>query len=107
MPKAILLTMETTVSLDGGIRDRLVALATRHGCTTEEEIAAMVAAAEEREFWDEVSTRYADIQAAGTDVVLHDDYPEYAHLRVGDVAAEGKHSDRHGIGSLHQWRPMW
>jgi hypothetical protein len=89
----MLMTMKTTVSLDSGVRDRLAALAIHHGRTMGEEIAAMVAVAEEREFWDEVSARYADIQAAGMDVVVHDDYPEYAHLRVGDVPAEGEHND--------------
>jgi hypothetical protein len=89
----MLIGMKTTVSLDSGVRDRLAALAIRHGRTMGEEIASMVEATEAQEFWNEVTTRYADVQAAGMDVVVHDDYPEYAHLKVGDVPAEGEHND--------------
>jgi len=92
MAYAMLVAMKTTVSLDGDVRDRLAALAARHRRTMGDQIAAMVEAAEKREFWDRVSSGYADVQTVGGDVVIHDDYPEYAHLRVGEIPAEGDHN---------------
>jgi len=93
MAYAMLVAMKTTVSLDAGVRDRLAALAARHRRTMGEQIAAMVEAAEERDFWDRVSSGYAEIQAVGADVVIHDDYREYAHLRVGEIPSEGEHNE--------------
>ncbi len=93
MAIAMLSGMKTTVSLDTETRDRLAALATLHGRTMGEQIAAMVEAAEDQDFWNQVSRGYADIQAVGADVVVHDDYPEYAHLSAGEIPAEGDHNE--------------
>jgi len=84
--------MKTTISLDAAVRDRLASLAVRHGRTMGEQIVVMIEAAEEQEFWVNVSAGYADIAAGGVEIVVHDDYPEYAHLRVEPVAAEGGHN---------------
>jgi predicted transcriptional regulator len=92
MPIDMLVAMKTTVSLESSLRDRLAELAARHGRTMGEQIAAMVEVAEGHDFWDRVSAGYADL-AQGVEVVVHDDYPEYAHLRVGRIAAEGEHNE--------------
>jgi hypothetical protein len=79
--------MKTTVSLDSDLRDRLAASAARHNRTMAEEIEALLEAADEREFWVNVQRGYA----VG-DVMIDDDYPEYAHLSVGKIPAEGAHN---------------
>jgi hypothetical protein len=71
------------------VRDRLALLAARHGRTMGEQIAVMVERAEYDLFWSDAAAGYDD----GSRVVVHDDYPEYAHLRRPDVAAEGQHND--------------
>jgi hypothetical protein len=58
-----------------------------------EEIAALAEAANERDFWDGVSAGYADVQWATGPEVVQDEYPEYAHLGVGDIPAEGPHNE--------------
>jgi hypothetical protein len=93
MPSTMLLGMKTTISVTGDVRDRLARLARRHGRSLGEEIAALVEAAEAAAFWDRVAEGYADMQERGLAVVMHDDYPEYAHLRVGALPAEGEHND--------------
>jgi hypothetical protein len=90
MPISMLTGMKTTVSLTDEVRDRLAALAARHGRTMGEEIAAMVERAEYDVFWADVEAGY---EGGGMRVVIHDDYPEYAHLRRPDVPAEGEHND--------------
>jgi len=89
MPASMLAGMKTTVSLTDEVRNRLAALAARHGRTMGEEIAAMVERAEYDVFWADVALGYEGAMR----VVVHDDYPEYAHLRRPDVPAEGEHND--------------
>jgi hypothetical protein len=52
-----------------------------------------VEAAEAAEFWDEVAKGYAETYERDLAVVVHDEYPEYAHLRIGPLPAEGEHND--------------
>jgi hypothetical protein len=90
--------MKTTVSLEAELRDRLAALAARRGRTMGAQIAAMVQAAEEEDFWDGVSAGYAETGRTNLDVVVNDDYPEHAHLRVGDIHAQGAHNEEPARG---------
>src|SRR5262252_4059217 len=72
MPASMLAGMKTTVSLTDEVRNRLAALAARHGRTMGEEIAAMVERAEYDVFWADVALGYEGAMR----VVVHDDYPE-------------------------------
>jgi hypothetical protein len=85
--------MKTTISVSGEVRDRLASLAHRHGRSLGEQIEAMLEAAEATAFWDRVAQGYADASERGLTAVVHDDYPEYAHLRVGPIPAEGEHNE--------------
>jgi predicted transcriptional regulator len=93
MPKTMLDGMKTTVSLTDEVRNRLAALAARNGRTMGEEIAAMVDRAEYDVFWADVAAGYDDAASAGVPMVVHDDYPEYAHMRRPEVPAEGAHNE--------------
>ena len=84
--------MKTTISVSGDVRDRLARLARQHGRSLGEEIAALVDAAEAAAFWDGVTQGYAETYERDLAVVVHDEYPEYAHLRVGPLPAEGEHN---------------
>jgi hypothetical protein len=69
---------KTTISVDSRVRDRLAALAARHGRPLGEEIEVLLDIAEQGEFWLRVSAGYAHDPA----VAAHDEFPEYADLPV-------------------------
>jgi hypothetical protein len=83
--------MKTTISVSARTRDRLAALASRHGRTLGEQLDVLIDEAEERTFWADVSHGYAAVPS-GLDVVVDDEYPEYSQHRVGPIAAEGDHN---------------
>lgn len=68
---------KTTISIESMIRDRLAALAARHGRPLGEEIAVLLDIAERQDFWLQVSAGYAHDPATGH---ADDDFPEYADL---------------------------
>lgn len=57
------MTATTTMKLSVEVRDRLMALADRHGRTLGAELAALVAEAEEREWWRNAKLAAARLQA--------------------------------------------
>ena len=69
---------KTTISVDSEVRDRLAALAEKHGRPMGEEISLLIDLAEARDFWTEVSVGYSHGAADETSDV--DEFPEYAHL---------------------------
>jgi len=91
MPIDMLLSMKTTISVSTRTRDRLAALASRHERTLGEQLDALIDEAEERAYWDDVSAGYAALPR-GLDIVVADEYPEYAEHRVGPIPADGDHN---------------
>jgi PemK-like, MazF-like toxin of type II toxin-antitoxin system len=78
MPKDVLVGMaKTTISLDTTVRDRLAALARRHGRPLGEELAVLLHYAEGREFWDEVSVGCAHPDPSEEPA---EEFPEYRAL---------------------------
>jgi hypothetical protein len=83
--------MKTTISVSTRTRDRLAALASRHERTLGDQLDALLDEAEDRAYWDDVSAGYAALPPE-LDVVVADEYPEYAHHRVGPIPADGEHN---------------
>lgn len=50
-------------------------------------------------FWADVASGNDTAETMDGPMVVHDDYPEYTHLRCPVVAAEGAHDDAPRTGS--------
>jgi hypothetical protein len=91
MPLGMLMSMKTTIGVSTKTRDRLAALASRHERTLGEQLDALIDEAEERAYWDDVSAGYSALPI-GLDIVVADEYPEYAEHHVGPILADGDHN---------------